>query len=415
MTPDAKAGETDYWWPFFLPDGKHFVYLALGAGRAAHGIYVASIDSSDRKLLVKGGSNAKYAQGHLLFMRDATLMAQKFDPDRLELDGEAVPVAEQVLSLAPTGAYSVSQTGVLAYAAGQQGGGSRLTWFDAIGRRLGTVAEPAPFNDLRLSPDGLQASVTLPEPGRGTRDIWLLDIARDLLTRLTFDPADELSPVWSSDGERIIFASRRKGRADLYEKPASGAGQETVVWADTFDKSPVSSSSDGRFLLYTVNPGAAGDLWVLPLTGERKPFPFLATPFSETFGTFSPDGRWIAYASNESGRPEVYVAPFPGPGGKWQVSKTGAMHANWRRDGREIFFGGLDGTMMAAPVRTEGIRFAVGEAREIFQAPQGGQRSYYGVTRDTRFLVNAAPDRSDALPITLVVNWHSELDANRKR
>jgi Tol biopolymer transport system component len=415
LAPEAKAGETDYWWPFFLPDGKRFLYLALGPGRAALGIYAASIDSSDRKLVLKGGSNAKYADGHLLFVRDATLMAHAFDIGRLEVQGEAVPVAEHVQSLAPTGAYSVSQTGVLAYAAGPQAVGSRLVWFDSAGRQLGSVGEPGSYADLRLSPDGKRGAVTLVDTGRGTRDIWILDIARDLLTRFTFDPAEEISPVWSPDGERIVFGSTRSGRMDIYEKPASGAGSETVLLADsTFAKLPLSWSSDGRFLLYGTNPTTTGDLWVLPLTGEgRKPFPFLNTPFNEVAGAFSPDGRWIVYGSNESGRPEIYVAPFPGPGGKWQVSTAGGLSAIWRRDGREIFFGGLDGRMMAAPVTTEGTRLTVGAVRPLFEFRQGGPRSAYDVTPDTRFLVNAAPDRSDTSPITLVVNWSAELATNR--
>jgi Tol biopolymer transport system component len=415
MEPEAKTGETDYWWPFFLPDGKHFLYLALGPGRSALGIYAASIDSSERKLIVKGGSNAKYAQGHLLFMRDNTLLAQKFDPDRLEVQGDAVPIAEQLRSLAPTGAYSVSQTGVLAYATGEQGGDARLTWIDGSGRQLGTVGEPAAYGDLRLSPDGKRATVTLPDPNRGTRDVWIVDLVRDLLTRFTFDPANDLAAVWSPDGERIVFSSNRSGRQDLFEKPSSGAGSERVLLADNVNKSPQSWSADGRFLLYAVAPGANADLWVLPLTGDAKPFPFLTTPFNEISGAFSPDGQWVSYMSNESGRPEAYVTPFPGPGGKWQVSSGGAVQPVWRRDGREIMFSTIDGTIMATPVTTEGNRFAVGAARQLFPTRSGGLRSFYDVTPDVRFLVNLAPERSDTMAITLVVNWHAELDANRKR
>lgn len=151
------------------------------------------------------------------------------------------------------------------------------------------------------------------------------------------------------------------------------------------------------------------DLWVLPLTGDRKPFPFVNTAFNEIPGAFSPDGRWIAYTSNESGRPEVYVAPFPGPGGKWQVSTAGAGAAHWRRDGREIFYSGLDGRIMAAAVTAEGARFDVGAVRAMFEVRAGGPRSFFDVTPDNRFLVNVSPQRSEVSPITLVVNWAAEL------
>ena len=412
--PEVKAGESDHWWPFFLPDRKHFLYLALGPGRAPLGIYAASIDSSERKLLVKGGSNAKYAQGHLLFMRDTTLLAQRFDPDRLEVQGETVPLAEQLQTLAPTGAYSVSQTGILAYATGEPAGRARLTWFDTAGRQLGTIGEPAGYADVRLSPDGKRAAFTLPDAARGTRDIWTVDLARDLATKFTFDPGDDLAPIWSHDGERIVFASRRGGRVDLYVKPASGAGAETVLLADGVDKSPMSVSADGRFLLYAANTGNGPDIWVLPLTGNGKPFPFLTTTFNEIPASFSPDGRWVSYASNESGRPEVYVTPFPGRGGKWQVSSGGALTSVWRRDGSEILFGGLDGSINAAPVTVEGNRFPVGAARLLVQARQGGPRSFFDLTPDMRLLVNVSPDAGDSLPITLVVNWHAELEAKRR-
>jgi Tol biopolymer transport system component len=412
---ETKAGEVDYWWPFFLPDGKHFLYLALGPGRSALGIYAASLDSSERKLIVKGGSNPKYAQGHLVYLRDMTLLAHRFDPDRLAVLGDTIPLAEQILSLAPTGAYSVSQTGILAYATGEQGSGSRLTWIDGSGRPLGTVGEPAAYADLRLSPDGKRAAVTLPDPNRGARDVWIVDLARDLLTKFTFDPANDVAPVWSPDGERIVFSSNRSGRQDLYEKPSSGAGSERVLLADNVNKAAQSLSADGRFLMYAVAPGANADLWVLPLTGNSKPFPFLTSEFNEISGTFSPDGRSVSYTSNESGRAEVYVTPFPGPGGKTKVSSAGGRQPVWRRDGREILFSTDDGTIMASSVTTEGDRLSVGVARRLFPTRFGGLRSFYDVTDEGRFLVNVAPERSESLPITLVVNWHAEIEANRKR
>ena len=291
---------------------------------------MGSLDSAERKLLLNAdASNVIYTQGYLLFLRETTLMAQPFDARRLVLTGDAFPIAEQIQTqgfFPPSGVFSASENGVLAYQTGAATANSQLVWFDRTGKQIGVLGDPAAYDDLELSPDGRQASVSIPDEAGKGRDIWLYDVARGLRTRFTFGPADELGPIWSPDGSRIVFNSRRKGHLDLYQKASSGAGTEEVLLEDNLDKYPTSWSPDGRFILYSSFGGPTGnDLFVLPLSGDRKPFPFLQTQFNEAFGQFSPDGRWVAYASNESGRNEVYVAPFPGPGGKWQVS-TG-----WRR------------------------------------------------------------------------------------
>ena len=237
-------------------------------------------------------------------------------------------------------------------------------------------------------------------------------MARGLRTRFTFDAADEQSSVWSPDGSRIVFNSRRKGHMDLYQKASSGAGAEEILLADDLEKSPMSWSSDGRFILYTVGGGSTGvDLWILPMSGDRKPFPFLQTPFNEVPAVFSPDGRWIAYASNESGRPEVYVAPFPGPGGKWQVSTAAGTNPRWRRDGKEILYAAGQ-QLMAAAVNGAGSTFQVGAVQPLFAIQPGGPRSFYDVSPDgQRFLANTSPDQRPVSvpPITVVVNWTAAL------
>lgn len=326
-TLNADAGEAFHAYPFFLPDGRHFLFLAVGSKAAAvnipNGIYVTALDSDERKLLVPGGSNAVYAQGYLLFLREQTLMAQPFDAERLELTGDAVPIAEQVSIggvSGTAGGFSVAETGVLAYQAGTAATGgvsgalTQLAWFDRSGKPIGALGEQSRFSDLGLAPDGTRATVSAFDLARRTRDIWVFDIARGLRTRFTFDAADELASVWSPDGNRVVFSNRRKGHFDLYMKASSGAGAEEELLADGLDKQPLDWSHDGRFILFTVAAASQTgiDLWVLPLSGDRKPFPFLQTRFDEVPGRFSPDGRWIAYVSNESGRSEVYVAPFPG-------------------------------------------------------------------------------------------------------
>jgi len=435
-TVNADSGEAYHAYPFFLPDGRHFLYLAVGSksrGPAGpNGIYVTALDSHERKLLVPGGSNAIYAQGYLVFLREQTLMAQPFDVERLELTSDAVPIAEHVTTSASgAGGFSVSETGVLAYQTGSAGVGgtagvpTQLVWFDRGGKQGGVLGDQAGYADLELAPDGRRVGVSIFDPARGTRDIWLFDIARGLRTRFTFDPANESTSIWSPDGSRVVFSARRKGQMDLYQKPSSGAGTEEELLTDSLDKYPLDWSPDGRFILFVVfAPKTGNDLWVLPLFGDRKPFPFLQTQFSEYPARFSPDGRWIAYASNESGRNEVYVAPFPGPGGaatagapgtqsgKWQVSPAGGNWPRWRRDGKEISYLGPDNRLMAAAVNGHLSAFEVGAVRPLFGTRAITNQSYpydpypYDVSADgQRFLVNTLAVETASAPITLVVNW----------
>jgi Tol biopolymer transport system component len=236
----------------------------------------------------------------------------------------------------------------------------------------------------------------------------VFDVARGLRTRFTFDPADDYFPIWSPDGSRIVFSSFRKGSLDLYEKASNGAGPEQLVLGN--GGGATSWSPDGRVIAYTYNANAERDVWVLPLDGDRKPVAVVQTPFHEVSGMFSPDGHWLAYQSNESGPFEVYVMPFPGPGGKWQVSTAGGTEPRWRRDGQELFYLGLDGTLMVAAVKSGG-GFDVGAVQSLFQArPRTGKGSPYDVSADgQRFLINTLPVLTDRPPFTVVFNWTAGL------
>lgn len=409
-------GELGHIRPSFLPDGRHFLYSTIAPRPGSGGpIYLGSLDSSERKLLLNATSaNALYAQGNLLFLRDTTLVAQPFDTRRSVLTGDASPIADQIRisgSLQPYAYFSASENGALAYQMGAETASSQLAWFDRTGMQISVLGDPAAYTDIELSPDGKRASVSIPDEGKG-RNIWIYDVARGLRTRFTFDPADQFAPIWSPDGSRIVFNSRRKGSLDLFQKAASGSGNEEVLLEDTVDKFPASWSPDGKFILYVRSgPSRSNDLFVLPLAGDRKPFPFLQTQFSESDGRISPDGRWVVYSSNESGRNEIYVAPFPGSGGKWQISSGGGAYPRWRHDGSEIFYLAPDNKLMAASVNSKGANFEVSAVKPLFTTRIATQGSYkYDVSPDgQKFLVDAAPEQAMSSPITIVLNWTAGL------
>jgi Tol biopolymer transport system component/predicted Ser/Thr protein kinase len=412
---DRQLGETRHAFPYFLPDGRHFLYVAFnGVGPLA--VYVGALDSPDRKKILDLASSPMYADGYLVFVRDGAAMAQRFDAAQLTLSGEAVPVAEQVavnVAIASGGAMSISQKGALVYQMAAGGGIFHLAWFDRNGKQTDLSVDRADYGDVQISPDGGHAAISVaPTPG-ATRDIAILDLSRFTLPRFTFDPADEFASAWSPDGKRLVFNSRRQGHLDLFQKPVTGAGTEELLFADGLDKSPLSWSPDGRFLLYTAFDATTGsDLWILPLTGDRKPTAFVRTPFNEPFGQFSPDGKWIAYQSSESGRgPDVYVAPFPGPGGKVQISTAGGSFPRWRRDGKEVFYLSFN-RLMATAIDASGDRFDVGVARPLFDVRNVavGRRASYDVTPDGgRFLFNLVAEEAATTPFQLVVNWPAAL------
>jgi Tol biopolymer transport system component len=413
---DQARGENTHRWPHFLPDGRHFLFVArVGGGRAGGstegtGIMVGSLDGAPSKELVLAPSNPAYASGHLLFVRENTLMAQPFDPSKLELTGDAFPIAEQIQSdgAFARSVFSVSENGVLVYQTGMAATGTRLLWFDRTGKQLGQLGDQAIYFDVSISPDRRRVAVNILDTRVGPPDLWIYEVARGLRTRFTFGPGAETNPIWAPDSIRVAFRATPKGVPDLYQKSLAGTSQEEPLLESNTPKFPYSWSSDGRFIAYQARGvlNTALDIWVLPLTGDRKPFPFLQTQFLERTPHFSPDSRWIAYVSDESSRDEVYVAPFPGPGRKWQISTNGGDRPRWRRDGREIYYLTPDNKIMAVEVGARGDTFEVGAGKALFEtrAMRGG--NVYDVTGDgQRFLVNTVVQAQTSAPLTLVVNW----------
>ena len=411
--------------PFFLRDGRRFIFQVTDLSNSGSGgIYVGDLLKEEPpKRLLAINSNVVVADGHLLFVRDRTLMAQPFDEDRLELSGNPVVIGEdlELSSLPVGGSFTASSTGTLAYRSGLASVRTQLAWFDRQGTRLSTVGDATDQMTVSLSPDGAQAALSVLDTARNTRDIAVVDLKRNgLLNRFTFDPADDMSPVWTHDGRDIIFASRRNGRLDLFKKPANGVGAEVPLYTDGLNNLyPTDVSKDGKFLLFFTGNAlskTSNDLWLLPLTGEAKPEVYLQTAVTEYYGAFSPDGRWIAYSSLESGRVEVWVSSFPGPGGKWQISRDGGDFPRWRADSKELYFRAPDESLMAARVDGSGPALVVGEVTKLFHTQMrsvgfsGSNAANYAVTPDgQRFLIAVSEDGAAEPPTTFLVNWTAAL------
>ena len=425
---DSSRRDQTHRWPWFLPDGKHFLYFSrAGSGGAERGddaIYVASLDGKFNSRLFTASSNVAYASGHILFVRQSVVMAQPFDHNSLNLTGEAFPIAEHVGYDIDfnRGHFTVSENEIFAYGSGASTSGVELQWFDRAGKQLKMVGKPALFGGGQLSRDEKKLAISVWDAQSRTRDIWIYDLVRDVRTRSTFDPGVEDYAVWSADGNRIIYGSDKKKHTDIYQKAVSGAGGEELLFESTLEKYPTDVSSDGRFLLYYAagDPKTRTDVWILPLVGERKPFPFLQTEFEEYDAQFSPDGKWISYISNESGRYEMYVKPFAGSGadaareGKWQLSSNGVSNAviaaaRWRGDGREIYYLSEDRRIMVAEVKATGSSLEVGVVKQLFDVKSRSVVYMPAASVDGRRFLLGLPLSHSATPLTLVQNWAEEL------
>jgi eukaryotic-like serine/threonine-protein kinase len=402
-----------YRWPVFLPDGRHFLVRRSRTQGAAE-THLVALDRQETTRLLAADSQARYANGHLLFVRAGVLLAAPFDADSLRLTGEPFVVADKVRVVGnpSRGFFSVSDNGSLVYDPNALTDNQRLTWMDRAGKPLGTVGPTGEYEAPRLAPDGKRVAVARREPQSQNWDIHVIDLARGTSSRLTFDPDDDRYPVWSPDGRHIAWRANRDRAFQIYQKLASGVGPEELLLKADVAITPGSWSADGRFLLYSrLDPTTREDLWALPLAGDRQPSPFLQTPFSENNGRFSPDGRWIAYTSDDQGRPEVYVQTFPASGGKWQISTNGGLQPWWRGDGKELYYLSSDGKLMAVEVKPGGS-FEAGAPRALFDlAPVraiGGATSYAVTAAGDRFLFVTAREEAASLQFTVVVNWAAE-------
>ena len=416
---EFEKGDTSHRFPEFLPDGIHFLYLVEAPTETegfegGFAIFAGSTESKQRSRVLATNSSARYAKsGHLLFLRDRTLLAQRFDAEKLQLKGEAVPIAENLSrTLRYETLFSVSDGGLLAFQAGAASELSTLVWVDRNGKDLQTVGKAADYRSISLSHDGKRVAAAVLDPKNQKSDIWAIDLERGTSTRLTFDPADDSNPLWSADDRRVFFTSQRQGRGDVFWKSSSGTGADEVLIADPELAILWSLTADGSL-------GAVQSLNIMKKTGwdlslynlaDGKLRAFLQTPFNENAPALSPDARWIAYQSNESGRNEVYVQSLGDDGGKWQISTDGGTRARWTRGGREIMFLSPDYKLMVVdvgltPALTVSVPRVLCEPRIRQQVAMQHAISPDG----NRILVNRAVEQRAVAPITLVQNWTEAL------
>jgi Tol biopolymer transport system component len=413
--PDTSRGEQSHRWPVFLPDGRHYLYMAANftGQKGVNAIFVGSLDSNEKHFVIEASANVAYAApGYLLFPREKTLLAQRFNATRFVLSGEPTTILPnlQYQPQVRRAVFAVSNDGLLV---AQTGGGIALSqplWFDRKGKELGIAGRSDVYGNLFLAPNGRAVAIDKADMASLNTDVWTYELQRESAKRLTFDPAFDVVPVWSPDGSQLVFASNRQLNVDLYLKNSDGAQEERSIVHDEFNKLPNSWSADGKYILYT----RGADLWFLTLP-ELKSRPFLKAVSILRNGQFSPDGKWVAYASNETGKWEIYVTSFPDARGKWQISTGGGEQPRWRGDGKELFFLSSVSKIMAAPVTT-GANFDSGPAVALFQATprqpvSTNDQFVYDVSRDgQRFLFLTQVKEAESSPMSIVLNWTAMLN-----
>jgi Tol biopolymer transport system component len=411
-TVDPSDTTTSHRYPSFLPDGRRFVFSVQPRGE----VRLGSLDSSETTLLFAADSQAQVVRpGQIFFVRQGTLYAQGFDLERGVTTGDAVTVERSVLSNAGAAyhAFSVSDTGHLAYRAGQIVQETQLTWTDRAGRVIGLAGKPDLYRNPALSPDDARLAVEVTNQAARTQDIWLLDLGLNVLSRLTVGEGNDVMPVWSPDGARILFASDRgTGRQAIFRKGAnSAAAEELVLDLNPTSTVPYSWSPDGRLILHRLMNGVFFSTGILATAGNAPPRLYAERDYVLTNAEVSPDGRFVAYTANDSGRFEVFVESFPEPGSRWPVSREGGGHPRWRPDGRELYYYAPDGSLMATPIQP-GAASPVGVPTPLFRTRlAGGPTStvgftaQYDVTRDGRFLLNVPVADPPRPVIHVVLNW----------
>jgi Tol biopolymer transport system component len=417
---DESTGEQTHRWPDFLPDGEHFLYLARQVSeKAPAAVYVGSLDGNFRKRVLETTSNAQYVEpGYLLFVREFTLFAQRFDATQLTLLGDAIPIAfdvqRQVGSL--WDGVSASRAGKILYTPIGFDSDIEFTVTDRSGNLLTEFRGGGQMGGMvRVSPDGRKVASSVYGTVKENSGVWIHDLATHLSARLVFTDAYYGSAVWSPDGSQIAFSSSKTGPFNMYVKAVNGSGEEKALHPSPDDERPRSWSPDGKYLIFDRRSASrlgSSEVMVFPLDSSEKPYSLLNASDASQIGSVSPDGRWIAFTSAQSGNNEVYVSTFPRASGIWQVSTTGGTAPRWRRDGRGLFYVRPDGPIMITEVKPGLDSLAVGSTSEILKAhvPINSLDASFDVFPDgQRFVMSTVRKGSLHAPLTLLTNWPSLL------
>jgi Tol biopolymer transport system component len=411
---------TTHRWPWFLPDGKHFLFLATshtGGDPKQNGVYLGSVDNLESRLITGSDSAAQFASGNLLYRLGTALVAQPFDPQSGKLSGPAVPLVGNLRDDVGVwrSVFATSQNGVLVYEEGNATAArTRLTWFDRAGKELGTydVRENTIAN-VRLSPDGKRVAFITGSPASA---VWTLDLERKTKTRVTFDQLPVWEPTWTVDGKTLVFTlavAQGGDNVEIHTKAADGSGTEKNLTAEANNYHYPAFTPDGKYLTYIWGDGETMvSLWIVPTTGDSKPVAIVQPPSSKSNINgyrVSPDGHWVAYVSDESGQNEVYLTSFPEGKGKWKVSGNGGAYPAWSADGREVFFNNLNDDILACTIAAKGAEIEIGAPQLLFHARMPGVGTGFDVSPDgKRFLVNLAEGET-AAPLKIISNWPAEL------
>ena len=407
-TRDQARGDYQHAWPEFLPDGRRFLFVIRSSQPDRSGVYVASIDDGTPRFVMPAHSRVSYANGHLLFVRQGLLMAQRFNDATATLEGQPMPLSDRVQHHAASdGAFDVSDNGVLIFGRTPSDPSTRLMLFDGRGRELRALAPTGNYRHPRFSPDGRRVIVEKVDADGRNVDLWLFDIARGGSARLTSGPAPDVRPAWSPDGQRIVFSSKRGAFYDLYTKTVDTTDPEEPLTESAGDKFVEHWSNDGRFLIGTV---LRSGLWLFPFDAAIKPSMVREGERGGTWQSeFSPDGRWLAYTSYESGDAQVYVEPFPATGARWQVSADGGAEAHWRRGGRELLYLSPGGVLMSVPAASGWEKSRPMPLFHINVPAIAGSGDYTVSPDGDRIVVNTFIADPVVPPIEVVVNWQTML------
>ena len=408
---DLTRQENSLRWPQFLPDGRHFLYVARSGRAEQSAAYLGALDAKPRRLFATLSKVMFAPPGYVLFLRGQTLVAQRFDVESGRVDGDETPVATGVAAgpLGNNAGFAVSENGVLVHGPAGPPETSSLRWFDRAGKDAGSLAEPDGYAQFRIAPNGRRIVAAISDERTASRSIWILE-AGQTPARLTQPGTNDWFPVWSRDGARVAFSSYRDGPLNIYVTSTLEGGRDAPVVTSPQQKEPNDWSPDGKFLLYRdTQHNLRGDLAVVEMPAATVRTELPRTDYEERTGRFSPDGRWIAYVSEETGRPEIWVQPFPATGAKWQVSVGGGDEPTWGPDGREIFYIAAPDTLVAVPVLDKRTSFVTGPARPLFKAgialAAGGTQRYDAASDGTRFLVAVPSETSPPHRAVVVLNW----------